>query len=244
MKQKGIYPYDYMDSFNKFNDEQLPSKEQFYSLLNDENISDNDYLHAKDIFNNFKLKTMGEYHNLYLKTDVLLLADVFENFRKICIENYKLDPSHYFTSPGMSWDSMLKMTDVKLELISDIDQYQFVERGMRGGISYICNRYGKANNKYMKNYNEKEKSKHIIYLDANNLYGWGMSKYLPIGNFRWLTEKEINKINLATYKDDSNKGIILEVDLEYKNQLHNLHNDFPVAPTKMKIDPNIYQIIV
>ena len=126
-----------------------------------------------------------------MKSDILLLADVFENFRETCLEYYKLDPCHYFTSPGLSWDAMLKMTDIKLELITDIDMFQFIEKGMRGGISYIANRYGKANNKYMKEYDEKASSKYIMYLDANNLYGWAMSQYLPTGGFRWMTEKQI-----------------------------------------------------
>ena len=156
MKRKGIYPYDYMDSFEKFNVNKLPLKEEFYSILNDENISDDDYSHAKNIWNEFSLKNMGEYHDLYLKSDVLLLADIYENFRKTCLEYYKLDPCHCFTSPGLSWDAMLKMTGVNLELMTYIDMFQFIEKGMRGGISYIANRYGKANNKYMKTYNEKD----------------------------------------------------------------------------------------
>ena len=112
MSQKGVYPYDYMDSFNKFN-EKLSAKEEFYSLLNNENISDEDYEHAENVWNTFELENMGDYHDLYMKSDVLLLADVFENFRKTCLEYYKLDPCHYFTSPGLSCDAMLKMTDIK-----------------------------------------------------------------------------------------------------------------------------------
>ena len=149
MAKKGVYPYDFMDSFEKLN-ENLPKKEDFYSILNDEHISDEDYKHAQNVWNTFNLKNMGEYHNLYLKSDILLLADVFENFRKTYLQYYKLDPCHYFTSPGLSWDAVLKMTDIKLELMTDVDMFQFIEKGMRGGISYIANRYGKANNKYMK----------------------------------------------------------------------------------------------
>ena len=108
----------------------------------------------KNIWNKFQLKNMGEYHDLYLKSDILLLADVFQNFRSTCSKYYKLDPCHYFTSPGLSWDAMLKMTDIQLDLISDIDMYHFIEKGMRGGISYIANRHRKGNNKYMKNYNK------------------------------------------------------------------------------------------
>ena len=209
MARKGVCPYDYIDSFNKFN-EKLPPKEEFYSILNNEHISDEDYKHAQNVWNTFSLKNMGEYHDLYLASDVLLLADVFENFRKTCLEYYKLDPCHYFTSPGLSWDAMLKMTDIKLELMVDIDMFQFIEKGLRGGISYIANRHSKANNKYMymKEYDEKAPSKYIMYLDANNLYGWAMSQYLPTGGFKWMTEKQINKIDLAKYKEDSEKGFI------------------------------------
>ena len=170
-----------------------------------------------------------------LKSDVLLLADVFENFRKTCMQYYKLDPCHYFTSPGLSWDAMLKMTDIKLELIIDADMFQFIEKGTLVGVSYIANRYGKANNKYMKEYNEKAPSKYIMYLDANNVQGLGMSQYLATSGFRWLTEKEINNIDLAKYKEDSKKGVILEVDLEYPQGLHDLHNDYLLAPEKMKV---------
>ena len=239
MVRKGVYPYDYMDSFDKFN-KKLPMKEEFYSILNNEHISDEDYEHAQDVWNTFSLKNMGEYHDLYLQSDILLLADVFENFRKTCLQYYKLDPCHYFTSPGLSWDAMLKMTDIKLELMTDIDMFQFIEKGLRGGISYIANRYGKANNKYMKEYDEKAPSKYIMYLDANNLYGWAMSQYLPTGGFRWKTEKQINKIDLAKYKDDSKKGLILEVDLEYPEELHDLHNDYPLAAEKIKVEKEMF----
>ena len=237
MSQKGVYPYDFMDSFDKFN-EKLPPKEKFYSILNDEHISDKDYKHAQNVWNTFSLN-MGEYHDLYLKSDFLLLADVFENFRKTCLKHYKLDPCHYFTSPGLSWDAMLKMTDIKLELMVDIDMFQFIEKGMRGGISYIANRYGKSNNKYMKTYDKKAPSKYIINLDANNLYGWAMSQYLPTGGFRWMTKNQIDKIDSAKYKEDSNKGLILEVDLEYPKDLHNLHNDYPLGPEKVKVTENM-----
>ena len=233
MSQKGVYPYDYVDSFEKFNEPQLPIKKYFYSILNNQHITDGDYHHAQNVWKTFNIKTMGDYHDLYLKSDILILADVFENFRKTCLEYYKLDPCNYFTSPGLSWDAMLKMTDIKLELITDIDMFQFIEKGMRGGISYIANRYGKANNKYMKEYDEKAPSKYIMYLDANNLYGWAMSQYLPTGGFRWMPEKQINNLDLAKYKENSKKGLILEVDLEYPKELHNLHNDYPLAAERV-----------
>ena len=238
MARKGVYPYDYMDSFEKFNS-QLPTKKDFYSILNNKDISTEDYQHAQNVWNTFNLKNMGEYHDLYLKSDILILTDVFENFRKTCLEFYGLDPCHYFTSPGLSWDAMLKMTDIKLELITDIDMFQFIEKGMRGGISYIANRYGKANNKYMKDYDKNKPSKYIMYLDANNLYGWAMSQYLPTGGFRWLKQNKIDDLDLFKYNEESKKGLILEVDLEYPEKLHDLHNDYPLGPEKVKVTKNM-----
>ena len=134
---------------------------------------------------------------------------------------------------------MLKMTDIKLELMTDVDMFQFIEKGLRGGISYIANRYGKANNKYMKDYNKYKPSKYIMYLDANNLYGWAMSQYLPTGRFKWLKQKEIDKFNVFKINKDSEKGYILEVDLEYPKKLHNLHNDYPLAAEKITVEKNM-----
>ena len=121
MTQKGVYPYDYMDSFERFNETQLPSKDDFFSQLTQDAITDEQYCHATKVWEIFNLQTMGDYHDLYLKSDILLLADVFENFRSTCLQYYKLDPCHYYTSPGLSWDAMLKMTDINLELMTDID---------------------------------------------------------------------------------------------------------------------------
>ena len=119
---------------------------------------------------------MEEFHDIYLKTDVLLPADVFETFRKVCEKHYELDPAHYFTTPGLAWDAMLKLTEVELELLNDVDMLQMIEREMRGGNSNAFCRFSQANNKYMKEFDENKPSKFIVYLDANNLYGWAMSK--------------------------------------------------------------------
>ena len=238
MSQKGVYPYDFMDIFEKFNQKELPNKDQFYSILNDQHITDDEYDHAKKVWKPFKIKTMGEYHELYLVRDMLLLTDIFKNFRRTCMQYYKLDRCHYFTSSGLSWDAVLKMTNIKLELMTDIDMFQFIEKGMHGGVSYIANRYGNANNKYMKEYDEKASSKYIMYLDANNLYGWARSQYLPTGNFKWMTDQEISKINLGKYEADGKKGLILEVDLEYPQELH----DYPVAPEKVKVSNRIQHL--
>ena len=239
MSQKGVYPYDHMDSFEKFDQTELPTKDQFYSILNDQHITNDEYDHARKVWKTFNIKTMGEYHDLYLKSDVLLLADVFENFRKTCLQYYKLDPCHYFTSPGLSWDAMLKMTNIKLELMTDVDMFQFIDKGMRGGVSYIANRHGKDMDKYMKEYDEKAPSKYIMYLDVNNLYGWAMSQYLPTFNFKWMSDREIKQINLGKYKANGKKELILEVDLAYLQELHDMHNDYPLAPEKVKVSKNV-----
>ena len=183
---------------------------------------------------------MGDYHDLYLKTDVLLLADVFEKFIKTCLDYYGLDLCHYFSSPELSWNPMLKMTGVELELISDVDMYLFIEKGMRGGTtSYIAKRHSKANNKYMKDYESDKEDEFIIYVGANNLYGWAMTQYLPYGEFKWLSKKEIDEFDLNLVKENSSVGYILEVGLEYPNELHDLHNDYPLAPEKLEISQKI-----
>ena len=172
LTRKGVYPYEYMNSLERLKETQLPLKEAFHSRLNDEDISDEDYTHAQKVWETFEMKNLEDYYNLYNQADVLLLADVFENFRDICIKNYKLHPAHYYTAPGLAWDAALKVTEVKLELLSDMDMLLMVEKGIRGGVSMISNRYGKSNNKYMgDSFDNKEPSKYLTYLDANNLYG-------------------------------------------------------------------------
>ena len=230
--RKGVYPYDYMDSFDKFDEKKLPPKDEFYSKLKDEKITDEDYKHAKKVWKKFKIKNMGEYHDLYLETDVLLLSDVFENFRKICIKNYDLDPCWYYTAPGLSWDALLKQSKIELELLSDVDMLLFFENAIRGGVSMISNRYGKANNKYMKEYNKSKPTKYLTYLDANNLYGWAMSQPLPINNFEWMNKKELKELDTNKFETNQEIGYMLEVDLEYPHELHDLHNDYPLAPEK------------
>ena len=138
----------------------------------------------------------------------------------------------HFTSPGLSWSAMLQITGIKLELMSDVDQYQFIEKGMRGGISYIANRHLEANNPYIKGYNSKKPNKYIMYLDANNLYGWAMSQYLPTGGFKWLPPNQINELDIHSLDPEAGNGSILEVHLEYLHELHNLHNDYPLAAEK------------
>lgn len=238
LKRKGVYPYEWMDSLDKMNAESLPPPSGFYSRLTGESITTDDYEHAKQVWNTFNMKTFRDYHNLYNKSDVLLLADVFENFRKVCKKNYELDPCWYYTAPGLAWDACLKLTKINLELLTDPDMLLMVESGLRGGISMISNRYGKANNKYMNEKHDPSKpSKYIVYLDANNLYGWAMSQKLPHANFKWMSKQELDEWRYI--------ACILEVEIEYPEELHDLHNDYPLAPERLmmngveKLIPNL-----
>ena len=230
-----------MHSFKRFSEEKLPDRECFYSSVKDgttgdngkkldSHISDEDYLTCKIIWNEFNMKNMGDYHDHYLKKDVLLLADVFEKFIDTCLKFYGLDPCHYFSSPGLSWDAMLKMTGIELEKISDIDKYLFIEKGLRGGISYIAKRYAKANNKYMEDYDPKKPSKFITYLDMNNLYGWAMSGYLPYGGFKWL--KNVDNFDVNSCSEKSPIGCIFS---KLILSIHALHNNYLLAPEKLGI---------
>ena len=227
LRRKGVFPYEHIDSVDRLNEDRLPPKSAFYSRLNESDISDEDYEHAQTVWKEFKCETLRNYLELYNKSDVQLLTDVFESFRDVCAKHYKLDPAWYYTAPGLAWDAMLKLTKVQLQLLSDSDMLLMVKRGIRGGISTISKRYVKANNKYMgEAYDPNEPSKFISYLDANNLYGWAMSRKLPTGGFKWMRDEELENWR--------NMPCILEVDLEYPTELHNLHNDYPLAPENIK----------
>ena len=193
--RKGVYPYEYVDKWERFSEISLPSKEDFYSNLNMEDINDIDYRHANNVSKRFELENLGQYHDLHVQSDTLLLADVFENFRDMCIKEYELDPPHFLSLPGVAFQACLKKTNIELELLTNYNMLLMVEEGIRGGICHSIHRYAKANNKYMKNYNNNEESSYIQNLDANNLYGWVMPKKLPVDGFRWLDSDEINEIN-------------------------------------------------
>ena len=231
LKGRDACPYEWVESYEKFKYPYSPEKKIFYSLLRDGkwdrsggHISNEQYQHLQNVWDTFNFNTFEDFHNHYLKKDILLLADAFEKLNFTCLKYYGLDPCHYFSAPGLSWDAMLKMTGVTLEKISDPDKYMFFEQGMRGGVSYINKRYSEAS-----------KNKHILYFDMNNLYGHAMSQYLPYANFKWV--KNINEIEqkLMKIKSNSSTGYVLEVDLEYPKNLHYEHNDYPLAPEKLNI---------
>ena len=144
--RKGVYHYEYMDSWDRFEEKRLLSIDEFYSKLNMSGISEKDYQHTCKVWKKFGLKNMGDYHDLYLETDVILLANVFESFRKVCLDNYGLDPAHFYTAPGLAWRACLKKTGVNLELLRDPDMF---ERGITGGITQSVHKWAIANTPYM-----------------------------------------------------------------------------------------------
>ena len=240
LTDKGVYPYDYFTDFTKFKETSLPKIEDFYSKLTEEGIKQSEYDRANKIWGHFKLQNLGQYHDLYLQTDVLLLTDVFENFRKTCLVDYGLDPAHYITLPNFSWDAMLLKTGMELELIHDEDIFKMVENGLRGGMCQVSMRKAEANNPYMgEQYNENKETSYINYLDANNLYGLAMCQKLPYKDIKFIndldnfTEKEI-----LNY-DDGDEGYILDVDLEYPKELHDKHIDYPLAPQIMNVNASM-----
>ncbi|KAE9522903.1 hypothetical protein AGLY_016714 [Aphis glycines] len=207
--RKGVFPYEYIDNWSKLNETRLPSKSAFYNSLKDEEINNNDYSHAKKIWKVFNIKTLGEYSDLYLKTDVAILTDVFENFRDLCLSTLSLDPAHYMTAPGFAFDCMLKYT--------------------KGGICQSVKRYAKANIPNIEglNYNPNKSISWITYLDCVNLYGKSMLTELPFKDFEWVDDLNIDVTKIS---DDSEVGYILEVDIDYPQYLHEKHNDFPFLP--------------
>ncbi|RLU19456.1 hypothetical protein DMN91_008013 [Ooceraea biroi] len=207
LTRKGVFPYVYVDSAERLLETCLPPRESFHSSLIDDTYSD-----------------------LYLMTDVLLLADVFQNFRDTCIRSYGLDPAHYFTLPGYTWDAMLLHTGIEFELLTDVDMVLFVERGVRGGLSQCSHRYARANNRHAPFYDPSEPSTYLMYYDVNNLYGWAMCQPFPSARFRWV--EDIATLNLSMIPSDSPTGYIFEVDLEYPRHLHNAYSDLPFCPTR------------
>ncbi|XP_077260546.1 uncharacterized protein LOC143896520 [Temnothorax americanus] len=231
--RKGVFPYEYVDSLDKLRETELPPRKVFYSSLTDETASESDYEHATRVWRRFRVRDLGEYNDLYLKTDVLLLADIFENFRDTCMASYGLDPAYYYTLPGYTWNAMLRYTGVRFELLTDIDMVLFVERGIRGGLSQCSLRYARANNRHVPTYDSSQPDTYLVYYNVNNLYGWAMYESLPYANFQWLDDPE--NFDVTTVPPNGDVGYILEVDLEYPGDLHDAHADLPLCPTRDKL---------
>jgi len=236
-KRKGVFPYEYVTSLIVLDEQELPPPLAFRDSLRKTDVSEDDYAYAQRVWDEFGCRTLGDYADIYLKTDVLLLADVFETFRDNCLEHYGLDPSHYLTLPSYTWDCMLLHTKVKLDTLQDVDQYLFFEKGIRGGLTQCVTRHVLADNKYTRQQpNVSQHDNYIMYYDANNLYGWAMSQPLPTGNFQWLSRQEIDTLTIEEIAVDNNVGYVLEVDIEYPKDrdLQDRQRDLPFCPELCK----------
>ena len=246
MRRKGVYPYSYVNSLDRFDEECLPPIEEFYNELTTEHISDTEYRHAHSVWNAFNRKNFSHYHDLYLKTDVLQLADVFENFRNTALRDYKLDPPYYISLPGYSWAAMLRMTDHELGLITDMDTHMKIDRGIRGGISTIgTKRYAKANNKYCPDYDPTREENFLMNIDANSLYSTAMTMPLPMEEPKPIEEippleMVLDEVVAITLHVDDEVGRIYEVDISYPKELHDHHNDYPLVPENIAPAPEDY----
>ena len=227
-----------MGSFCRFEETTLPSQDAFFSKLSGSSCSDSEYARATRVW---MLLGVRQLQVIYLQLDVLLPTDFYEKFRKTCLDFYNLDTLHYYTTPGLALDAALRMSRVDLQLIADKDMYHFVENSIRGGISMNSTRHAQANNpSFPATYDASLPRQDLIYLDANNLYGWAMSQSLPTHGFRFLSEEEISALVLQNLSDDGEVGYILEVDLHYPTHLHNQQDDYPLAPQSLVIDRSMY----
>ena len=240
--KKGIYPYDYFDEKQKYCETELPKKQKFFDKLNNKNISNEDYKHALNIFKTFKCKDLLDYSILYIKTDICHLLDVFQKFSDFAYKTYNLDARHSYTLPGYSWQSMLKMIKIELELISNSDMYLYLMDTIRGGITVCNKKFVKADNIYTRKVHDESSDKKVtkklktsnlnkftMYLDANNLYGHSMSKPLPYKNFKWSFNIDLNNLQTGIYK----------VDIEIPEELHDKFKDYPLAPEIKSINEDM-----
>ena len=229
--QKGVYPYAYMTSADRFEETSLPPRDCFFNDLTDEPLPEADYARAQMTWERFGIRNLREYTEHYLLSDVLLLADVFENFRKNIYQEHGLECLSYFSLPGLAWDMALKLTKIELHLLSDPDMYLMIENAMRGGISCVSHRLATADIDHDLDLD----TDFLCYLDQNNLYGHSLSQSLPVRDFRFLTDDELTSFDVMTVSDESIFGYILEVDLDYPDHLHQLHSSYPLAPEQLEI---------
>ena len=235
LKQKGIFPYNYMKDVRVLRKKHLSKKEEFFNDLTCQHITKDEYDFAQKVWDRFSCKTFQDYMEIYLLADCLLLCDVFENFRSNCLQQYNIDPCYYFSAPHFTFDAFLRHHSLTLELLSDINQYLFIIKGIRGGMSMVSKRHAVANNKYVEGYISSKSSSFILYLDANNLYGRAMQEYLPWKNFEWMSPHQLNYDFIKRLEPEGEVGCIIQCSLEYPVALHDYHSDYPLAPIKKSI---------
>jgi hypothetical protein len=234
--QKGYYPYEWVDHIDKLDHKGLPPMEAFNNKLTQTKCNEEKYDHVVKVYNTLNCDTFLDYHLAYLKTDVLLLTDVFEHFRKVCLSYYKLDPANYLSAPSLAWDAMLLMTRIKLDLITDLEILDMVERMKRGGLCFVgSKRHVKANHKYLDEFDITKPSNFLMYWDCNNLYGFNMSEFLPTGNLKLIKDKRLDDLEgilaeLEATPDDNPTGYAPEVDFIIPAELHEDLRQFPPCP--------------
>ncbi|XP_074604049.1 uncharacterized protein LOC141857450 [Brevipalpus obovatus] len=236
LMQKGTFPYEFIDDFNRFEVTVFPSEDKFYSKLKKQAVDTEKYENTKNIWLYHGCRNIGDLHDIYLKMDVCLLAAVFEQFREMSLEEFGLDPSHFFSSPGLTWAAAMKYTKAEIELLKDIDMILMVEKGIRGGVSSAVTHHATANQEYLPGFSPYVESSFIIYLDVNNLYGHALKQPMPFSEFEWVEEKNFDKVfEEILGKAHTSLGYILEVDLMIPHELHDLYDEYPLAPEKITI---------
>ena len=238
LTRKGVYPYSFITSLEVLEQPSLPGIEHFFNDLSQKPCSQEDYHHAQEVFKSFKCTSLKDYSNLYMRLDTALLADNFQNYRNLAITKYGLDPSHYYTSPSLSWDACLKTTRQRIELVTDPEMTAFIDRGFLGGVSFARNPHLKANNPLCPDFKPQDPQTWMLLLDANNLYGHAMSQPLPHGGFEW-DGREWSEEDILQLEDDSETGYMFEVTLTYPQSLHDKHSQYPLAPEHMIIDDTL-----
>ena len=232
---KGFFPYEYVTGIDVLSDTTLPELKHFYSSISGSSITKQQYEQAQFMFRCLGCENLKDYLEAYLKLDVTLLADVFENFRALNYKHYGLDVAKYISLPGFAFDAMLFKTKAELELITDAEQYDFLQKGIRGGLSGQFLRYARANHRDHAEYDDREPATYLHMFDCNSLYSYCLCKRLPVGGFRWLQSEEVTQMNIETMPDEGDIGYIMEVDLQYPKTKHWEHSGFPLAPVKKKI---------
>ena len=247
LEQKGVFCYDYIDKHERLLETKLPPREQFYNRLSGEECSEENYARAQKVWRDFKCGNIGDYMRLYLLCDVALLADVFEKFRNNSLEGYQLDPAYYMSAPQLAWSALLKFIDRPIHLITDPEMYRMIQPNIRGGLCHASVRYAHANNKYMGQlYDPTKPASYILYVDANNLYGWALSQPLPDDEYEWVSANDcldaMAAFQVKAYRDQwytREKHYIFEVDMDYPPELHERDDDYPLAPETMTIEAEI-----
>jgi len=243
--KKGVYPYAFVKGLEAFEETSLPPRECFYNDLKEEEVSEEDYKFAEKLWHEMKFTNLGHFHDFYLRNDVLQLTDTFEEFRLTLYKQYKLDPLYSFTSSGYSWMAMLLTTQVELELISDYNQYLFVESAIRGGLVQSNTKFSQANNAQLENpndYDPNKPSNNIVYYDCNALYSTAMAHYLPLGDFEWVENPD--EIDWKNTLPTADIGYLLEVDIHIPEKVHDKLNDYPPLPLKQKAPGGKHELLL